>query len=77
MRDFDVLLTPDFARDVAKLGELDQNAKDLDRLAWWKHIIQDYSVFTPLFNTTASPRSCVRTHARRGAGIQVPWPGCR
>ena len=55
MRDYDVLLTPGLARDVAKLGELDQNAKDLDILGWWQHIIQNYSAFTPLFNTTGQP----------------------
>ena len=55
MRDYDVLLTPGLARDVAKLGELDQNAQGLDMLGWWQHIIQNYSVFTPLFNTTGQP----------------------
>jgi amidase len=24
-------------------------------LGWWQHIIQNYSVFTPLFNTTGQP----------------------
>ena len=55
MRNVDVLLTPGLTRDVAKLGELDQNAKDLDILGWWQHIIQNYSAFTPLFNTTGQP----------------------
>ncbi len=55
MRDCDVLLTPGIARDVAKLGELDQNAKGMDMQGWWSRIIQNYSVFTPLFNTTGQP----------------------
>lgn len=55
MRKFDVLLTPGLGRDVAKLGELDQNAKNLDMLGWWNHIIQDYACFTPTFNTTGQP----------------------
>ncbi|MGD9601184.1 MAG: amidase [Gammaproteobacteria bacterium] len=55
MRGYDVLLTPGLARDVAKLGELDQNARGMDTMAWWKHIIQQYSVFTALFNTTGQP----------------------
>jgi len=55
MRDYDVLLTPGLGRDVAKLGELDQNAKNLDILGWWKHIILDYACFTPMFNTTGQP----------------------
>jgi len=55
MRKYDVLLTPGLARDVAKLGELDQNAKDLDMMGWWNHIIQNYSAFTALFNTTGQP----------------------
>ncbi len=55
MRDYDVLLTPGLARDVAKLGELDQNAKGLDMMGWWKHMMYDYTPFTPLFNTTGQP----------------------
>jgi amidase len=55
MRDHDVLLTPGLARDVAKLGELDQNAKGVDMAAWWQQIIQGYSPFTALFNTTGQP----------------------
>jgi amidase len=55
MRDYDVLLTPGLSRDVAKLGELDQNAKGLDMRGWWAQIIQQYSVFTALFNTTGQP----------------------
>ena len=55
MRKYDVLLTPGLARDVAKLGELDQNAKGLDVMGWWQQIIQNYSVFTALFNTTGQP----------------------
>lgn len=55
MRDYDVLLTPGLSRDVAKLGELDQNAKNLDALSWWEHIITKYSSFTAVFNTTGQP----------------------
>ena len=55
MRKYDVLLTPGLARDVAKLGELDQNAKGVDLLSWWQQIIQNYSAFTALFNTTGQP----------------------
>ncbi len=55
MRKYDVLLTPGLARDVAKLGELDQNAKGVDVSAWWQQIIQNYSAFTALFNTTGQP----------------------
>ena len=54
-RDYDVLLTPGMAREIAKLGELDQNAKNLDMLGWWLQIVQNYSPFTPLFNTTGQP----------------------
>jgi len=53
--DYDILLTPALARDVARLGELDQNARQIDMLAWWLQIIQNYSPFTPLFNTTGQP----------------------
>lgn len=52
---YDVLLSPGLAREVARIGELDQNAPDLDMLGWWRQIIQDYSPFTPLFNTTGQP----------------------
>ncbi len=55
MRGYDVVLTPGLGRDVAKLGELDQNASNLDMAGWWQHIIQEYSTFTPLFNTTGQP----------------------
>lgn len=55
MRQYDVLLTPGLGRDVAKLGELDQNAKGVGMREWWNQIIQDYSSFTALFNTTGQP----------------------
>ena len=55
MRKFDVLLTPGLTRDVAKLGELDQNAKGVDLLSWWNQLISNYSAFTALFNTTGQP----------------------
>ncbi len=54
-RGYDVVLTPGLGRDVAKLGELDQNAANLDMMGWWKHIIQNYSTFTALYNTTGQP----------------------
>lgn len=55
MRGYDVVLTPGLGRDVARLGELDQNAPGLDMQGWWRHIIQNYSTFTALFNTTGQP----------------------
>ena len=55
MRDYDVLLTPGLARDVVKLGVLDQNAKGVDMMDWWKQMMYDYTPFTPLFNTTGQP----------------------
>ena len=55
----DVLRDPNvkdpWARDVAKLGELNQNAKGVGMRAWWDQILQDYAAFTPLFNTTGQP----------------------
>ena len=55
MRDYDVLLSPVLARDVAKLGELNQNAKGVDLKSWWKQLMHDYCIYTPLFNTTGQP----------------------
>ncbi|MGR8918221.1 MAG: amidase [Gammaproteobacteria bacterium] len=55
MRDYDVLLTPGLGREVAKLGVLDQNAKGVDAMAWWKQMMYAYTPFTPLFNTTGQP----------------------
>ncbi len=55
MRTFDVLLTPGLARDVAELGELNQNARGVDAPAWWKQMMYDYTPYTPLFNTTGQP----------------------
>ena len=55
MRDYDVLLTPGLGREVAKLGELDQNAKGVDAMSWWHQLMHDYTQFTPLFNTTGQP----------------------
>ena len=55
MRDYDVLLSPVLARDVAKLGELNQNAKGVDLLSWWNQLMKDYCIYTPLFNTTGQP----------------------
>jgi amidase len=55
MRTYDVLLTPGLNREVAKLGVLDQNAKGMDTMAWWRHLMYDYTSYTPLFNTTGQP----------------------
>ncbi|MGE0486249.1 MAG: amidase [Gammaproteobacteria bacterium] len=55
MRDYDVLLTPGLGREVAKLGELNQNAKGVDMMTWWQQLMHDYTQFTPLFNTTGQP----------------------
>ena len=55
MRDYDVLLSPVLARDVAKLGELNQNAKGVGLLSWWNQLMHDYCIYTPLFNTTGQP----------------------
>lgn len=55
MRRYDVLLTPGLAREVAQLGDLDQNASGVDLLAWWNQIVCNYSAFTALFNTTGQP----------------------
>jgi amidase len=55
MRDYDVLLTPGFVRDIARLGEFDQNASGVDMRDWWQLIFQNFSAFTPLFNTTGQP----------------------
>ena len=55
MKGYDVVLTPAISRDVAKQGEMDQDAAKVDMPAWWQQIIQNYSTFTPLFNTTGQP----------------------
>ncbi|TDU32687.1 amidase [Panacagrimonas perspica] len=55
MKDVDVVLTPGICRDVAKLGEFNQNAPGVDVYAWWQQICATYSTFTPLFNTTGQP----------------------
>lgn len=76
MRDYDVLLSPVLCRDVAKLGELDQNAKDLDMLGWWNHIIQHYAVFTPLFNTTGQPAVALPLwQAKSGLPLSMQFVG--
>ncbi|MEM7468321.1 MAG: amidase family protein, partial [Pseudomonadota bacterium] len=55
MKDYDVLLTPGLARDVAKLGEFNQDARNVDAPGWWHQMMYDYSPFTALFNTTGQP----------------------
>lgn len=76
MRQYDVLLTPGLARDVAKLGELDQNAKGVDMRAWWQQIIQRYSAFTALFNTTGQPAIMLPLwQARSGLPLAMQFVG--
>lgn len=76
MRQYDVLLTPGLARDVARLGELDQNAKDVDMRAWWQQIIQRYSAFTALFNTTGQPAIMLPLwQARSGLPLAMQFVG--
>ncbi|MBI4695310.1 MAG: amidase [Gammaproteobacteria bacterium] len=76
MRGFDVLLTPALARDVARLGELDQNAPDVDMAAWWQQIIQEFSPFTPLFNTTGQPAIMLPLwQARSGLPLAMQFVG--
>ncbi|MFT4583301.1 MAG: amidase [Gammaproteobacteria bacterium] len=55
MKNYDVLLTPGLGREVAKLGELNQNAKGVDVMGWWQQLMYDYTPYTPLFNTTGQP----------------------
>ncbi|MFP6681787.1 MAG: amidase family protein [Gammaproteobacteria bacterium] len=55
MCDYDVLLTPGLGGEVAKLGVLDQNAKGVSPMDWWRQLMYDYTQFTPLFNTTGQP----------------------
>ncbi len=55
VRPYDVVLTPGLSRDIAKLGELKQNAPDVDMPGWWQQIVQNYTIFTPLANTTGQP----------------------
>jgi len=55
MRPYDVVLTPGLCREVAKIGEFDQNAPGVDIYRWWQQIVQSYSASTPLFNTTGQP----------------------
>ncbi len=76
MRKYDVLLTPGLARDVAKLGELDQNAKGLDMMAWWNHILMNYSAFTPLFNSTGQPAVMLPLYqAKSGLPLAMQFVG--
>ena len=76
MRQYDVLLTPGLARDVAKLGELDQNASGVDMRAWWQQIIQRYSAFTALFNTTGQPAIMLPLwQARSGLPLAMQFVG--
>jgi len=76
MRDYDVLLTPALARDVARLGELDQNADGVDMRAWWQQILMNYSAFTPLFNTTGQPAVMLPLwQARSGLPLAMQFVG--
>ena len=76
IRDYDVLLTPGMAGDVSKLGKLDQNAKNVDMAGWWLHIIQHYSPFTPLFNTTGQPALMLPLwQAKSGLPLAIQFVG--
>ena len=76
MRHYDVLLTPGLGRDVARLGELDQNAPDLDAMGWWQHMMHDYTQFTPLFNTTGQPALMLPLwQARSGLPLAMQFVG--
>jgi amidase len=76
MRQYDVLLTPGLGRDVAKLGELNQNAKGVGMREWWNQIIQDYSSFTALFNTTGQPAVMLPLwQARSGLPLAMQFVG--
>ena len=55
MRKYDVILTPGLGREVAKLGELNQNRRGVDLMSWWMQLMYDYTQYTPLFNTTGQP----------------------
>ncbi|MGE3773663.1 MAG: amidase family protein [Gammaproteobacteria bacterium] len=73
---YDVLLTPALVRDVAKIGELDQNAADVDMREWWRQIIEHYSPFTPLFNTTGQPAVMLPLwQARSGLPLAMQFVG--
>lgn len=70
MRPFDVVLTPGICRDVARLGEFDQDAPGVDVYHWWQKIVQGYSTFTPLFNTTGQPALMLPLYQSR-AGLPL------
>ena len=55
MEKYDVLLSPMLVRDVAKLGEHDQDARGMSINDFWKHITSDYGPYTSVFNTTGQP----------------------
>ncbi|MDN5938043.1 MAG: amidase [Salinisphaera sp.] len=74
MDGFDVMLTPGLARDVARLGELDQDAPNLDVQGWCDQLFQRYSAFTPLFNTTGQPALMLplwQAHSGLPLGMQL------
>lgn len=76
MRDYDVLLTPGLGRDVAKLGELNQNARGVGMREWWNQIIQDYSSFTAPFNSTGQPAVMLPLwQARSGLPLAMQFVG--
>jgi len=55
MAPYDVVISPATCRDIARIGEFDQDASGVDVYQWWQQIVQTYSSFTPLFNTTGQP----------------------
>ena len=76
MRGVDVLLTPGLARDVARQGEIDQDAPGVDVRDWWQKIVQTYSTFTPLFNTTGQPALMLPLwQARSGLPLAMQFVG--
>ena len=76
MRNYDVLLSPGLGREVAKLGELDQNAKGVGMMEWWRQLMYDYTQFTPLFNTTGQPAMMLPLwQSKRGLPLAMQFVG--
>jgi amidase len=76
MRDYDVLLTPTLTREVAKLGELNQNARGVSLIDWWKELIEDYAAYTPQFNTTGQPALVLPLwESKKGLPITMQFVG--
>ena len=76
MRQYDVLLTPGFLRDIARIGEFNQNAEGVDMRDWWQLMFQKFSAFTPLFNTTGQPALMLPLwQARSGLPLAMQFVG--